>query len=169
MGLQDLVGAKKTYITELMRVHTEIKKLSRRRKHVPLVDLPQNKPIKLLFENNNHEENEFDFSKVNNISVLMGLDSNNVEVRSLLSEEAYLSSFSMKKSTATSADTNEILPWVLTDLFCTFNGVTTHDIFDVIPEYEEKFSHLRDTYNKMRACKEILSRQNIICQVRCFY
>ena len=154
---------------QMDKYDTEIKKLSRRRKHVPLVDLPQNKPIKLLFEKNNHEENEFDFSKVNNISVLMGLDSSNVEVRSLLSEDAYLSSFSMKKSTATSADTNEILPWVLTDLFCTFNGFTTHEIFDAIPEYEEKFSHLRETYNKMRACKEILSRQNVICQVRHFY
>ena len=153
---------------QMDKYDNEIKKLSSRRKHVSLVDLPQDKPIKLLFKYNNHEENEFDFSKVNNISVLMGLDSNNVEVRSLLSEDAYLSSFSMKKSTATSADTNEILPWVLTDLFCTFNGFTTHEIFDVVPEYEEKFSHLRETYNKMRACKEILSRQNVICQVRYF-
>ena len=72
----------------------------------------------------------------------------------------------MKKSTATSSDANEILPWVLTDLFCTFHGFTTHEIFDSVPEYERKFTHLRDTYNKMRACKEILNRQNVICQVR---
>ena len=144
--------------------NSEIEQLSIRNQHVPLKDLPQNKCIKLIFDGG--EDGGFNFSKVNNISVLMGLDPENIQVRSLLSEEAYLASFSMKKSTATSADANEILPWVLLDLFCTFHGFTTHEIFDPVPEYEKKFTHLRDTYNKMRACKEILNRQNVICQVR---
>ena len=143
----------------------EIGEVSARNQHTTLVELPQNKCIKLTLNENKDEQNEFDFSKVNNISVLMGLDPANIQIRSLLSEEAYLASFSMKKSTATSADANEILPWVLTDLFCTFHGFTTHEIFEYVPEYEKKFTHLRDTYNKMRACKEILNRQNIICQV----
>ena len=159
----------------MQEYNLEIESLSTRCNHTPLVDLPQNQSITLMLHddadscydgNLNDHEVAFDFSKVNNISVLMGLDMENVQVRSLLSEEAYVASFSMKKSTATSAEANEILPWVLMDLFCTFHGFTTHEIFDNVPNYEQKFTYLRDTYNRMRACKEILSRQNVVCQVR---
>ena len=146
--------------------NSEIERLSVRKPHITLVDLPQNRRIKLMLHDSQEDNSAFDFSRVNNISVLSGLDPQNIQVRSLLSEESYLASFSMKKSTATSADANEILPWVLMDLFCTFHGFTTHEIFDSVPEYEKKFTHLRDTYNKMRACKEILSRQNVVCQVK---
>ena len=151
---------------QMEQYNLEIESLSVRHNHTPLVDLPQNRTIRLMLHENEDNDTSFNFSKVNNISVLMGLDTDSIQIRSLLSEEAYSASFSMKKSTATSADANEILPWVLMDLFCTFHGFTTHEIFEHVPEYETKFTHLRDTYNRMRACKEILNRQNVVCQVR---
>ena len=145
---------------KLEEANSEIYELAARKEHVQQIDFEINSTMILRFGNP-----DFDFSKVNNISVLMGQDCGHVTMRTLMSEESYKGSFTKKRISGIT-DSNETLPFILVDLLCTFHGFTTRNLFSTINRYREKHLLLRKCYSKQKTITEIMEKkpESTVCE-----